>query len=181
MITTAVNAIKNFVTTAWNNIKSTVSNVTSALTSTSSSSSTSKIGTSKSSTLSSYSSKGAQISASTNKASSYTELLKKLGIQVRASGGFVEDGLFFANHNELVGGFAGGKTAVANNQQITAGIEQATYNAMMKANADSNTREEQLLEELISAVKQGSRISIDGREIVTAYDSRKARNGYSFA
>jgi hypothetical protein len=101
--------------------------------------------------------------------------------KTHATGGFPEDGLFFANHNELVGRFSNGRTAVANNQQITDGIAQATYQAMVRANAESGNREEQLLEELISAVRQGSRISIDGREIVTAYDSRKARNGYSFA
>lgn len=98
-------------------------------------------------------------------------------IPAYASGGFPEDGLFFANHNELVGGF-NGKTAVANNQEITDGIRNAVYDAMVSAN--SNNREEELLEELISAVRKGSKISIDGREIVNAYDNRKVRNGYSF-
>ena len=42
-----------------------------------------------------------------------------------ATGGFPEDGLFFANHNELVGKFSNGKTAVANNKQITDGFKQA--------------------------------------------------------
>ena len=37
-------------------------------------------------------------------------------------GGFPEDGLFMANHNELVGQFSNGKTAVANNEQIVSGI-----------------------------------------------------------
>lgn len=52
-----------------------------------------------------------------------------------ATGGFPEDGLFMANHNELVGGFSNGKTAVANNEQITAGIAQAVYSAMMASNS----------------------------------------------
>ena len=47
-----------------------------------------------------------------------------------ATGGFPEDGLFFANHNELVGQFSNGKTAVANNEQITEGIEHASYRGM---------------------------------------------------
>ena len=51
-----------------------------------------------------------------------------------AHGGFPEDGLFMANHHELVGNFSNGKTAVANNQQIIAGIESGVYNAMVKAN-----------------------------------------------
>lgn len=48
-----------------------------------------------------------------------------------ASGGFPEDGLFFANSRELVGRFSNGKTAVANNEQITEGIRQAVYEAMV--------------------------------------------------
>lgn len=48
-----------------------------------------------------------------------------------ATGGFPEDGLFMANHGELLGKFANGKTAVANNDQITTGIENAVYRAMM--------------------------------------------------
>ena len=50
-----------------------------------------------------------------------------------ATGGFPEDGLFMANHGELVGQFANGRTAVANNQQIEAGIEEAAYRGFMRA------------------------------------------------
>lgn len=52
-----------------------------------------------------------------------------------ARGGFPEDGLFMANHGEMVGRFSNGKTAVANNEQITAGIAQAVYSAMLSANS----------------------------------------------
>lgn len=48
-------------------------------------------------------------------------------------GGFPEDGLFFANHNELVGQFSNGSTAVANNEQIIAGIEGGVERGMAKA------------------------------------------------
>ena len=51
-----------------------------------------------------------------------------------ASGGFPEDGFFYANHNELVGQFSNGKTAVANNQQITEGIYQAVKQAIREGN-----------------------------------------------
>ena len=47
-----------------------------------------------------------------------------------ATGGFPEDGFFFANHNELVGRFANGQTAVANNEQIIEGIKQGVMEAM---------------------------------------------------
>lgn len=50
------------------------------------------------------------------------------------NGGFLEeDGLFFANHNELVGKFSNGNTAVANNLQIEKGIEEAAYRGYSRA------------------------------------------------
>ena len=93
-------------------------------------------------------------------------------------GGFPEDGLFMANSNELVGKFDG-KNAVVNNYQIESGIEKAVYNGYMRAHAQ-DTREVSVLEEILTAVREGKTISIDGREIVRVYDSRKARNGYAF-
>ena len=45
-------------------------------------------------------------------------------------GGFPEDGLFMANHNELVGKFANGNTAVANNEQIVSGIASGVREAV---------------------------------------------------
>lgn len=55
-----------------------------------------------------------------------------------AAGGFPEDGLFFANHNEMVGKFSNGKTAVANNDQITQGIKQAVIEGMSEVFANAN-------------------------------------------
>jgi hypothetical protein len=59
--------------------------------------------------------------------------LPKLHVDWYAKGGFPEDGLFMANHGELVGQFANGRTAVANNEQIEAGIEEAAYRGFMRA------------------------------------------------
>ena len=50
-----------------------------------------------------------------------------------ANGGFPEDGFFYANHHELVGQFSNGKTAVANNEQITEGIKRAVVQGMSQA------------------------------------------------
>ena len=50
-----------------------------------------------------------------------------------ATGGMPEDGLFFANSSELVGRFSNGRTAVANNDMIIAGIEQGVYKAVTRA------------------------------------------------
>lgn len=94
-------------------------------------------------------------------------------------GGFPEDGVFMANHEEMIGKFSNGRTAVANNNQIVDGISKGVYEAMLKAQSE-NTRETDLLQELIEAVKRGSRIVVDGRELVNVYDKRKNRNGYSF-
>jgi hypothetical protein len=54
-----------------------------------------------------------------------------------ATGGFPEDGLFFANSGEMVGQFSNGRTAVANNDQIVTGITQGVYSAMMAYNAQT--------------------------------------------
>lgn len=69
-------------------------------------------------------------------------------IPMYVGGGFPkEDGLFYANHNELVGQFSNGKTAVANNEQIVAGIEYGVERAVERALAPylsdiaRNTRE----------------------------------------
>lgn len=64
-----------------------------------------------------------------------------------ADGGFPEDGLFLANHNEMVGRFSNGRTAVANNDQITQGISTAVYNAFMAAmsNASPSNDNNQIL------------------------------------
>ena len=50
-----------------------------------------------------------------------------------ATGGFPENGFFFANSTELVGRFDNGQTAVANNEQITEGIYQAVLQAMRES------------------------------------------------
>ncbi len=105
--------------------------------------------------------------------------ISKVQLPRYAAGGFPEDGLFFANHTELVGSFSNGKTAVANNEQIIAGIEEAAYRGFSRAYSENN-REASLLEELIVAVREGKEITVDGRSLVSAYDARKTRNGFSF-
>ena len=59
--------------------------------------------------------------------------IPKFHIDWYAQGGFPEDGLFMANHSELVGKFSNGRTAVANNEQIEAGIEEAAYRGFTRA------------------------------------------------
>lgn len=95
-----------------------------------------------------------------------------------STGGFPEDGLFLANHDEMIGQFSG-RNAVINNEQIVDGISDGVYRAMMQAQND-NSRLTNILSEILAAIKEGKSLRIDGRELVSAYDSRKKRNGYAF-
>ena len=65
-----------------------------------------------------------------------------LGVEFYAKGGFPEDGLFFANHGELVGQFENGRTAVANNEQIIEGIQRGVYDAVVSAMSVSGNGDE---------------------------------------
>lgn len=77
--------------------------------------------------------------------------IKPISIPRLKNGGFPdgEDGLFYANHNELVGKFSNGKTAVANNDQIVDGIRSGVYDANQEQNnllREQNKLLRQLLE-----------------------------------
>lgn len=100
-------------------------------------------------------------------------------LQTFQTGGFPEDGLFMANHGEVIGKFSNGRTAVANNEQIIEGIARG----VSQANAEEVVLLNQtvgILTELVGAVREGRSITIDGRELVEAYDARKTRNGFAF-
>lgn len=73
----------------------------------------------------------------------------KIDLPKFATGGFPEDGLFMANHHELVGSFSNGKTAVANNGQIIAGIETGVYAAVSKALSQNNGSSQYIANEII--------------------------------
>ncbi len=98
-------------------------------------------------------------------------------ISMYAAGGFPEDGLFFANHNEMVGQFSNGKTAVANNEQIVAGITAGVREAVADVLAPYLS---QIAENTRETADKDTSISLDGRELVSAINSRISRNGFSF-
>ena len=52
------------------------------------------------------------------------------------TGGFPEDGLFAANHNELIGKFSNGKPVVINNNQIVDSVSQGVKGAVTEAMMD---------------------------------------------
>ena len=94
--------------------------------------------------------------------------IPKIDIPQYATGGFPEDGLFFANHNELVGQFSNGQTAVANNEQITKGISDAVYPAVYNAITDAfggNRNAQKVV------------VQIDGREVFSVV--RSEANNYT--
>lgn len=102
-----------------------------------------------------------------------------LGIRGFASGGFPQMGeLFVANEAgpEFVGNI-GGRTAVANNDQIVEGISAGVAAAMMAQN-ELLTQQIQILLELLN---KDTSISLDGRELVAGLDARRARNGIDFS
>lgn len=102
-------------------------------------------------------------------------------IPALASGGMVSAGqVFIARESgpELVANI-GNRTAVANNDQIIAGIEEAAYRGFSRANSENN-EQESLLRELIDAVREGKTISIDGRELASIAKERNERNGFDF-
>jgi hypothetical protein len=87
---------------------------------------------------------------------------KKYIIKKFAKGGFLEDGLFTMNHNEIAGRFDSGKSVVANNEQIsdgfaksvTATLAPAIYSAVKQAmNETSNNRDNEV------------KVYLDGRQI----------------
>lgn len=59
-----------------------------------------------------------------------TDIITIGSLPTFAVGGFPEDGLFMANHGELVGQFSNGRTVVANNEQIITGIKLGVKDAV---------------------------------------------------
>ena len=78
-----------------------------------------------------------------------------------ASGGFPEDGMFFANSGELVGRFANGRTAVANNEEIISGIA----NGVREANNELIGVIYSTARQVVQAMQNGSNVYIDGKKI----------------
>ena len=95
-----------------------------------------------------------------------------------ATGGFPQPATYFwAGENGVpeILGTVGGKTAVAGGAEIT-GIRNAVY--------DVGASETALLRTAVSLLEviasKNPSVNIDGRDLVSAYDERKVRNGYSF-
>lgn len=95
----------------------------------------------------------------------------RIHLPVFATGGFPEDGLFMANHHELVGHFSNGKTAVANNDQIIAGIETGVYSAVSKALSQNSGSSQYIANEII----------VDGDVIARTVSKAQERQGRRYS
>lgn len=84
-----------------------------------------------------------------------------------ADGGFIEDGLFTMNHGEIAGKFSNGKSVVANNEQIIAGISEGVYSAVMAAMSNANS----------SSGEQNINVYLDGKQIYSSVKKTESERG----
>lgn len=92
-----------------------------------------------------------------------------------ATGGFPEQGQMFIAREagpELVGTI-GNRSAVANNSQIEAGIEEAAYRGFMRAMSESNNNQGQ------QAVQVEAKLYLDGKQITTSVEKTQRERGAS--
>mgnify|MGYP002771804904 CR=1 FL=1 len=89
------------------------------------------------------------------------------------TGGFPEDGLFMANHSELVGRFSNGKTAVANNEQIIEGISRGVGEATSEQN--ELLREQNKI--LARLLNKDTRAVVSVSTITKGLERQNRRNG----
>ena len=83
-----------------------------------------------------------------------------------ADGGFIEDGLFTMNRGEIAGKFNNGKSVVANNEQIIAGISEGVYSAVVAAMANGGNRE-----------SQNVNVYLDGKQIYSSVKRTESERG----
>lgn len=84
-------------------------------------------------------------------------------------GGFIEDGLFTMNHGEIAGKFSNGKSVVANNEQIIAGVSEGVYQAVVAAMRDSQT----------GGNEQPVNVYLDGKQIYASVKKMESQRGVS--
>ena len=83
------------------------------------------------------------------------------------NGGFIEDGLFTMNRGEIAGKFSNGKSVVANNEQIIAGISDGVYSAVVAAMSETQRED-------------GERpviVYLDGKQIYSSVKRTESRRG----
>lgn len=82
------------------------------------------------------------------------------------NGGFIEDGLFTMNRGEIAGKFNNGKSVVANNEQIIAGISEGVYSAVVTAMSETQ-----------GSGGQPVIVYLDGKQIYSSVKRTESRRG----
>ena len=82
------------------------------------------------------------------------------------NGGFIEDGLFTMNRGEIAGKFNNGKSVVANNEQIIAGISEGVYSAVVAAMSETQ-----------GSGGQPVVVYLDGKQIYSSVKRTESRRG----
>lgn len=83
------------------------------------------------------------------------------------NGGFIEDGLFTMNRGEIAGKFNNGKSVVANNEQIIAGISEGVYSAVIAAMSETQR----------GSGEQPVIVYLDGKQIYSSVKRTESRRG----
>lgn len=83
------------------------------------------------------------------------------------NGGFIEDGLFTMNRGEIAGKFNNGKSVVANNEQIVAGIAEGVYSAVVAAMSETQR----------GNGEQPVVVYLDGKQIYSSVKRTESRRG----
>ena len=84
------------------------------------------------------------------------------------NGGFIEDGLFTMNRGEIAGKFNNGKSVVANNEQIIAGISEGVYSAVIAAMSETQRG---------NSGDQPVVVYLDGKQIYSSVKRAESRRG----
>ena len=82
------------------------------------------------------------------------------------NGGFIEDGIFTMNRGEIAGKFNNGKSVVANNEQIIAGISEGVYSAVVSAMSETQ-----------GSGGQPVVVYLDGKQIYSSVKRTESRRG----
>lgn len=93
----------------------------------------------------------------------------ELDVQIRATGGVIEDGLFTMNRGEMAGTFNNGTSIVANNEQIVEGIAEGVYGAVLAAMSQSSG----------NGGTQEFNIYLSGKELTTQVEKVQKERGLS--
>lgn len=96
-------------------------------------------------------------------------------------GGFPEDGVFMANHDEIVGKFDNGRNVVMNNNQIVQSVSSGVEAAFERQNAKTNALLTKVVEYQKMLLEKDTSVNIDGKKADKQLKRAGRNSGYSFS